>query len=185
MAQLIYPGIVKPYMEVELVAGGTVCVLPLFKREIAEIKRGVSDVRRAYELCAAIMSRNTDGQIYRASEIKSVWAPEDIGQFFDGCKNFAAAIEAMPELALPTYPGGNDGPYDIISYWEKTVADYCNISIFEVEDMDLYDYYMIRRDAFISLASRTAAGREYLENAKRLTLTEPDRASLRETFGKR
>jgi hypothetical protein len=73
----------------------------------------------------------------------------------------------------------------VVTYWEKTVADYCRISLFDVQQMDFIDYLMIRRDAFIYNHNQTEAGQEYLDNAYRLEQTAPDKASLRSHFGER
>ena len=54
----------------------------------------------------------------------------------------------------------------------------------EVNQLDFYDYWIYRRDAFIYEYSQTEKGLEYLENAKRLEIKEPDREQLREQFGK-
>lgn len=59
-----------------------------------------------------------------------------------------------------------------------------NISLYAVEEMDYYEYLLIRRDAFISRMNQTDKGQEYLENAHRLTLTKPDRNGLRKRYGK-
>lgn len=53
----------------------------------------------------------------------------------------------------------------------------------EIEDLDYLDYLILKRDAFIHLCSKTEKGQEYLDNAYRLELTEPDRESLRKKFG--
>lgn len=60
---------------------------------------------------------------------------------------------------------------------------WCNTSISKVEEMDYFDYLAYRRDAFIDFMNRSEEGRKYLENAHRLTITEPDRESLRKQFG--
>lgn len=78
--------------------------------------------------------------------------------------------------------GGHN--YDIVSYWEKIVADYVGISILDVEELDYIDYLLFRRDAFIYRMSRTEKGEEYLNNAYRLEQTKPDRKHLRQKFGK-
>lgn len=59
------------------------------------------------------------------------------------------------------------------------VADYANIPIYEVEDLDFIYYLELRRDAFISSMDRTEGGREYLDNAWRMEQTEPDREASR------
>ncbi len=45
------------------------------------------------------------------------------------------------------------------------------------------DYLALRRDAFIHLCQASQEGRDYLANAKRLTVTEMDCGGLREQFG--
>ena len=63
------------------------------------------------------------------------------------------------------------------------MADYARLSLFEVQDLNYYDYLVLRRDAFISKMNQSEQGREYLDNAYRLTLTEPDKNELRRKFG--
>ena len=54
----------------------------------------------------------------------------------------------------------------------------------EIEELDYIDYLMFRRDAFINALNKTEKGLEYLNNAYRLEIVEPDRQGLRDTFGK-
>ena len=65
---------------------------------------------------------------------------------------------------------------------EKTIANYLNISVIEVQELDLVEYLFFLREAFIYNCSQTDEGREYLRNAKRLEETKPDRQKLREKF---
>lgn len=58
------------------------------------------------------------------------------------------------------------------------------MSLLQVAELDFLQYLVWRRDAFIYSLSRTEAGQEYLDNAWRMEQTEPDRAKLREQFGK-
>lgn len=64
------------------------------------------------------------------------------------------------------------------------VADYARISLKDVDDLDYFEYLALRRDAWIHKLNQTDQGREYLDNAYRLTLTEPDRGKLRDQFKK-
>lgn len=68
--------------------------------------------------------------------------------------------------------------------WEKKVAEYCRISLPEVERLDFIEYLRLRRDAFIYDLNQTKDGREYLDNAYRLTVTEMDSSALRDLFSK-
>ena len=63
------------------------------------------------------------------------------------------------------------------------VSKYTGLNMLEVEKLDVITYLAYRRDAFIYEMSQTEKGREYLNNAYRLELTEPDRKSLRDQFG--
>jgi hypothetical protein len=68
--------------------------------------------------------------------------------------------------------------------WEHLVSQYTGLNILEVEELDYVDYLTFRRDAFIYKMSKTDKGEEYLNNAWRLEQTKPDRAKLKEKFGK-
>jgi hypothetical protein len=63
------------------------------------------------------------------------------------------------------------------------VSEYTGLNMREVDELNYIEYLIYRRDAFIYKLSQTEAGEEYLNNAYRLSQTEPDRKSLREKFG--
>lgn len=54
----------------------------------------------------------------------------------------------------------------------------------EIEELEYIDYLQYKRDAFIHSCNHSREGRKYLENARTLIQTEPDRKRLRELFGK-
>jgi len=87
---------------------------------------------------------------------------------------------------IPRCPNEGDAGhrYNVITYWEKLVADYARISLFDVQDMDYICYLQLRRDAWIHSLNQTEGGRKYLEDAWILEQTKPDRKKLREKFGK-
>lgn len=60
------------------------------------------------------------------------------------------------------------------------VSEYANISIFDVGKINVIDYWQLRFDAFVYQCNKTAKGQEYLDNAYRITQTEPEREKLRE-----
>lgn len=64
------------------------------------------------------------------------------------------------------------------------VHEYTGLSFSEIDKLNLVDYLIYRRDAFIYSLNQTEKGREYLDNAYRLTQTKADRKALREQFGK-
>lgn len=66
---------------------------------------------------------------------------------------------------------------------EKLVADYAGIGLPDVQKLPIDAYLALRRDAFVSELGRSEKGREYLENAWRMTLTDADREASRKAFG--
>lgn len=62
---------------------------------------------------------------------------------------------------------------------------YTGLDMLQIQALDIVDYLLLRRDAFIYRMSQTEKGEEYLNNAWRLEQTEPDRNALRNQFGKK
>ncbi len=58
--------------------------------------------------------------------------------------------------------------------------DYCRLSLFEIQELPLDAYLFYQREAFIWNMQQADKGCEYLENAWRLTQTEPDRKAIHE-----
>ena len=86
-------------------------------------------------------------------------------------------IRETAGLEIPYYPAklsGKEIKYTVYTELDKLAADYANMSLYEIDDIPILDYWFIVRDAFISKLSVTEKGREYLNNAYRLTLTEAD-----------
>lgn len=81
------------------------------------------------------------------------------------------------ELVLPYYKtekSPNDVKYTVYTELDRLVCDYANMSIYEIDDIPILEYWLLMRDAFIHALSKTEKGREYLKNAYRLTQTEAD-----------
>ena len=74
--------------------------------------------------------------------------------------------------------------YETETFYDHIIAQYTNMSILEVGRLEIIDYLILRRDAFITRLRRTEKGCEYLKKAWMLEQTEPDRRALREAFGK-
>ena len=51
--------------------------------------------------------------------------------------------------------------------------EYTGLNVNEIEELEYIDYLQYRRDAFIHEMNKTEEGREYLENARTLSQTEP------------
>lgn len=86
-----------------------------------------------------------------------------------------------PKLTAPYYPGkdGTGIPYTINTAADKAVAEYARISLFDVLGLDIFSYWALLRDAVIYNRAQSDAGRKWLRDAHRLTLTEPDVDGLR------
>ncbi len=63
--------------------------------------------------------------------------------------------------------------------------EYTGLNVNEIEELEYIDFLQYRRDAFIHEMNQTEEGREYLENARTLLQTEPDREALRRISGKK
>lgn len=53
------------------------------------------------------------------------------------------------------------------------VADYCRISLLDVEELPFWQFLVYRRDAFIYRMEQTEEGQDYLYNAWLLEQTKP------------
>lgn len=72
--------------------------------------------------------------------------------------------------------------YKLITHREKLISKYCNISLLEVEELDLVEFLFYYREAVIYNCMQTDDGIEYLKNAYRLQQTDPEREKLREKY---
>ena len=89
------------------------------------------------------------------------------------------------ELAPPSCPDDEpEGHYTTETGDDKFVADYAGISIFQVQELDVFTYWQFLRDGVIYNRRQTESGREYLEKCWVAQQTEPDRAMLRKYFGR-
>ena len=73
-------------------------------------------------------------------------------------------------------------PYEILTGWERLVCRYAGIPITEVGNLNVQDYLILRRDAYIHELSQTADGREYLQNAWNREQTDADYEALQKQF---
>lgn len=64
------------------------------------------------------------------------------------------------------------------------MSEYTGLSFLEIGKLDFIQFLLWRRDAFIYQCNQTEAGQEYLANAWRMEQTKPERAKLRDKFGK-
>lgn len=65
------------------------------------------------------------------------------------------------------------------------VSQYSGLNLIEVNQLDIFEYWVLRRDAWIDHLSQTEKGQEYLDNAWICEQTTPDRDRLRARFGRK
>jgi len=92
----------------------------------------------------------------------------------------------LKKLAIPYYNDGDsdEGHYTVNTLEEKIVCKYTGYNFDRLEDMEVFEYWLLLRDAVIYNYMQTEDGREYLENCWRMEQTEPDRGALRNKFKK-
>ncbi len=71
------------------------------------------------------------------------------------------------------------------SFEAKLVSDYTGINFLELENIPVDVYKALVRDAFIHGMQQTEQGRDYLDKCWTMQQTSPDRARLRDHFGKK
>lgn len=72
-----------------------------------------------------------------------------------------------------------------MTYYEHLVSQYSGLNLIEVNHLDIFEYWVLLRDAFIHHLSQTETGQEYLDNAWICEQTAPDRQRLRAQFGRK
>lgn len=87
---------------------------------------------------------------------------------------------------MPYYPekNGSKAYYVNPTSDKKIVSDYARLSFFEIENIDVIEYWGLLHDAVIWNCNKTDEGKKYLENAWYYSQTKPDKSRLREIFGK-
>lgn len=178
----------EPRLMLELDDGSVLALTAPTLAIVKQLDSAADSLLAAYSVASKAISCNQDGKMYTADDVRGMLRPSDLLALFSAYKIFLAKLRQQDHLRIPYYPGsgGDTGsPYTVQSYWEHEVAIYANLPITAVQELDYEDYLQLRRDAFISAMRETPSGREYLENAARLTQTEPDRTALREKYGQK
>lgn len=168
-----------PTMQVTF-KGQTLDVLPPKKSVLGELLKDTTE-SEFIKLCAICLSNNKQNHSFSADDLSK----KDAVVFYESFVYFINQMRETPELKIPYYPEQNDDiKYNIETFSEKLVAEYSGLSFFEVEELNIIDFWLLLRNAIIYNRSQTEGGREYLENCWRCEQTEPNRESLREKFGK-
>lgn len=74
--------------------------------------------------------------------------------------------------------------YITTTWGRRLVSAYSGLDFYQVGQLDYGVYLLWLRDAYIYTLNGSEEGREYLRNAWRMEQTEPDRAKLRQKFGR-
>ncbi len=98
----------------------------------------------------------------------------------------AIGDQKSPKLLIPYYPQEDDskGYYKVETIDDKFVIDYTRLNVFQIEQLNIVEYWQYLRDSYIHQLNQTQEGREYLEKCWIVKQTKPDRQKLREKFGK-
>lgn len=76
------------------------------------------------------------------------------------------------------------GHYEVNTIEEKIVCEYTGYNFDRIEELDVFEYWLLLRDAVVYNYMQTEEGREYLENCWRIEQTNPDRQTIRKKMQK-
>lgn len=86
---------------------------------------------------------------------------------------------------MPTTGGDGDGQhYEVNTLEEKIIREYTGFAFRDLEELDVFEYWLYLRDAVVYNYSQSEAGLEKLNDCWRMEQVNPDRAALRNKFGK-
>ncbi|MGH4125095.1 MAG: hypothetical protein ACREV6_19440 [Clostridium sp.] len=93
----------------------------------------------------------------------------------------------LKKLKIPFYDDGNsdEGHFTVNTLEEKIVCKYTGYNFDRLEDLEVFEFWLLLRDAVIYDYKQTEGGNEYLDNCWRMEQTSPDRKSLREKMGRK
>lgn len=66
----------------------------------------------------------------------------------------------------------------VMTFEEKIIRDYCGLSFKEIDELCIFEYWQLLRDAILCDLKKTPGGRELMEEAYCFEQTEPDREAL-------
>ncbi|MCR3760317.1 hypothetical protein KYB31_15160 [Clostridium felsineum] len=90
------------------------------------------------------------------------------------------------KLKVPYYDEKNDdkGHYEISTLEEKTVSNYTGYNFAQLDELNVFEYWLLLRDAVIYNCSQSKEGKKYLDKCWLMEQTEPDRNTLKKYFNK-
>lgn len=95
------------------------------------------------------------------------------------------------KLKIPFYPKGSNkdeyvekNDYIVNTLDEKLVRDYTGYNFRDIDDLEVFEFWLLLRDSYIYKLKQSEEGMKYLDKCWILEQTKPDRQALREHFGK-
>lgn len=140
-----------------------------------------ASLSRFYVILREILNNNAEGKDFTLKELTKQPFGDAVKVVIAYAEMLSMLKEAHPVPQIHSKEE-EDYTFDLSLTWDKLVADFANISITAVQSLNYVDYLILRREALIHSLSKTAEGREMLEDAYCFEQTEPDRASLRSWF---
>jgi len=167
-----------PTMQVTF-KGQTLDVLPPKKSVLGELLKDTTE-SEFIKLCAICLSNNKQNYSFSADDLSK----QNANTFYESFVYFINQLQAMPELKIPYCPEQSDDiKYNIDTFSEKLVAEYSGLSFFEVEELNIVDFWLLLRNAVIYNRMQSEDGRKYLDKCWCMEQTKPDRKRLLERFG--
>ncbi len=93
----------------------------------------------------------------------------------------------IKKLKIPYYNdgSGDKGKYEVNTLEEKRICEYTGYDFDRLDDLEVFEYWLLLRDAVIYGHMQSEGGMEYLDNCYRMEQVKPQRNKLREKFGKK
>lgn len=164
-----------PTMWVEL-KGVTVDVLPPQKKYISA-GTSIDDYK---QFCVDIINNNVQKIKFTVRDFTQGDALALIQSFW----LYVKTLHEMPELKIPyCYEKADEIKYNIETFAEKLVSEYSKLSFFEIEEMNIVDFWLALRNAVIYNRCQSEDGRKYLEKCWCSEQKTADRDGLIRRFG--
>jgi hypothetical protein len=92
----------------------------------------------------------------------------------------------VKKLKIPYYDDGNsnEGHYSVNTIEEKVVCKYTGYDFDRLDELEVFEYWLLLRDAVIYNHMQSEEGNKYLENCWRMEQVNPDRKRIREKMEK-
>jgi hypothetical protein len=94
-------------------------------------------------------------------------------------------VQKRPKLKVPYAPSSEGkGHYSVNTMEEKIVSEYAGYDFDRLDELEIFEFWLLLRDAVVYNCKQTEEGRDYLKKCWLAEQSEPDRDTLRKFFGK-